>query len=52
MNKAGRTATFQVLNLRRRETGYNGMIAPICSPGIAEAIWQSTTVLHVGRGYW
>ncbi len=32
--------------------GDNGMVAPICSTEIAQAIWQSASVLHVGRGYW
>jgi len=32
--------------------GDNGMVAPIGSTEIAQAIWQSANVLHVGRGYW
>jgi predicted GNAT family N-acyltransferase len=34
------------------KVGNNGMLAPVCSPAVAEAIWQGTEVLHVGKGYW
>ncbi|MFN8493310.1 MAG: GNAT family N-acetyltransferase [Caldilineaceae bacterium] len=32
--------------------GDNGMVAPICSPEVAERMWQGDHILHVGRGYW
>jgi ribosomal protein S18 acetylase RimI-like enzyme len=34
------------------KTGDNGMLAPVCSLAVAEAIWQGREILHVGRGYW
>jgi hypothetical protein len=34
------------------KTGSNGMLAPVCSPAVAEAIWRRSEILHVGKGYW
>lgn len=31
--------------------GHNGMLAPVCSPQIAQRIWNGSSVLHVGKGY-
>ena len=35
-----------------RKHGHNGMLAPVCSPEIAQRIWNGASVLHVGQGYW
>lgn len=34
------------------KTGTDGMLAAVCSPALAEAIWQNEHVFHVGKGYW
>lgn len=57
LNEEQRTAVFQ-LQVQRcfgavpGAEGDNGMVGPICSPAIAEQIWQSASILHVGQGYW
>jgi ribosomal protein S18 acetylase RimI-like enzyme len=44
---------FSWENLRGQiKIGENGMVAPICSPAVAAAIWNGQSRLHVGRGYW
>ncbi|RIK36609.1 MAG: hypothetical protein DCC55_26825 [Chloroflexi bacterium] len=32
--------------------GNNGMLAPVCSPEIAQQIWNGASAFHVGKGYW
>lgn len=34
------------------KTGTDGMLAPLCSPELADEIVHGDTILHVGKGYW
>lgn len=34
------------------KTGTDGMLAPLCSPELADEIISGDTILHVGKGYW